>query len=62
MVALADQAAGHRLGAINEALYHAAKSHGASRRFHVIGERWDTATGLGSPDVANLVEWIAAHF
>lgn len=62
IVALADQAAGHRLGAINEALYHACKSDGASDRYHMIGMGWDTATGLGSPDVANLVDWVAAHF
>ena len=62
VVAIADQAAGHRLGAINEALYHAAKSNGEADRFHDLtgGKRaWDTATGLGTPDVANLVAWIA---
>lgn len=63
VVALADKAAGHRLGAINEALYHAAKSHGADERFHDIGgEGWNTTTGLGTPDVANLVAWIAINF
>ena len=63
VVALADQAAGHRLGAINEALYHAAKSNGASERFHHIGATtWDTSTGLGTPDVSNLIAWIAKHF
>ena len=62
VVALADEAAGHRLGAINKALYHAAKSHGAEDRFHkVSGQGWDNSTGLGTPDVSNLVEWIAAH-
>jgi subtilase family serine protease len=64
VVALADQAAGHRLGLINELLYHAAKSNGEADRFHDIssGKRaWDAVTGLGTPDVANLVSWIAAH-
>ncbi|HEV2141742.1 MAG TPA: S53 family peptidase [Candidatus Dormibacteraeota bacterium] len=64
VVALADQAAGHRLGSLNELLYHAAKSNGESDRFHDIssGKRaWDAVTGLGTPDVANLVSWIAAH-
>jgi subtilase family serine protease len=64
VVALADQAAGHRLGLLNELLYHAAKSNGESDRFHDIssGKRaWDAVTGLGTPDVANLVAWIAEH-
>jgi subtilase family serine protease len=71
---LADQAAGHRLGALNLNLYHAAKSNDASDRFHDItegsnsssafpgasaGPGWDAVTGLGTPDVANLVAWIA---
>ena len=62
IVALADQAAGHRLGAMNEALYHAAKSNGEADRFHDLSggkHAWDTVTGLGTPDVANLVAWIA---
>lgn len=63
VVALADQAAGHRLGAINEALYHAAKSHGAADRFHDVGpDGWDATTGLGTPNVSNLVAWIALNF
>ena len=64
VVALADEAAGHRLGLLNELLYHAAKSNGEADRFHDIssGNRaWDAVTGLGTPDVANLVSWIAAH-
>ncbi len=62
VVALADQAAGHRLGPINELLYHAAKGAGASDRFHDIGHGgWDSSSGLGTPDVANLVDWIAGH-
>lgn len=63
VVALADQAAGHRLGAINEALYHAGKSDGAADRFHNIGgEGWDVSSGLGTPDVSNLIAWIALRF
>lgn len=63
VVALADQAAGHRLGAINTALYHAAKSDGASNLFHNIGgDGWNTSNGLGTPDVANLIAWIAERF
>jgi subtilase family serine protease len=64
VVALADQAAGHRLGALNELLYHAAKSNGEADRFHDIssGKRaWDAVTGLGTPDVAKLVAWIAVQ-
>lgn len=74
IVSLADRAAGHRLGALNVNLYHAAKSNGASTRFHDItagnnsspafagasaGPGWDAITGVGTPDVANLVAWIA---
>ncbi|HET9781018.1 MAG TPA: S53 family peptidase [Candidatus Dormibacteraeota bacterium] len=74
ITALSDQAAGHRLGLLNVNLYHAAKSNGASDRFHDItngtnsstafaganaAPGWDAVTGLGTPDVANLVAWIA---
>ncbi|HKW06981.1 MAG TPA: S53 family peptidase [Candidatus Dormibacteraeota bacterium] len=64
VVALADQAAGHRLGAINGLLYRAAKGEGEQKRFHDLTSSkhgWDAVTGLGSPDVANLVAWIAGH-
>jgi subtilase family serine protease len=64
VVAVADQAAGHRLGLLNELLYHAAKSDGESDRFHDISSgkhAWDAVTGLGTPDVAILMSWIAAH-
>jgi hypothetical protein len=69
------QAAGHRLGALNTSLYHAGKSNDAASRFHDIttgnnsspafqgagaGPGWDPVTGLGTPDVANLVARIAA--
>ena len=75
VAALAVQAAGHRLGALNTSLYHAGKSNDAASRFHDIttgnnsspafqgasaGPGWDPVTGLGTPDVANLVVWIAA--
>ena len=63
VVALADQAAGHRLGAINEALYHAAKGNDVADRFHSVGgEGWDANSGLGTPDVSNLIAWIALRF
>ncbi len=75
VTALAVEAAGHRLGTFNISLYHAGKSHDAATRFHDItsgnnnstafqgasaAPGWDPVTGLGTPDVANLVAWIAA--
>jgi subtilase family serine protease len=74
VTALAVEAAGHRLGTLNTSLYHAGKSSDADNRFHDItsgsnssptlqganaGPGWDPITGLGTPDVANLVAWIA---
>ncbi|HEX9098120.1 MAG TPA: S53 family peptidase [Candidatus Dormibacteraeota bacterium] len=70
IVALADQKGGHRLGAINKTLYHIGKSDAYGSAFHDItsGDNsfggvtgfaaaagWDAATGLGTPDVANLI-------
>ena len=70
IVALADQMGGHRLGAINTRLYHIGKSDSYGSAFHDItaGNNsfggiagfpavpgWDAATGLGTPDVANLL-------
>jgi subtilase family serine protease len=70
IVALADQKGGHRLGAINTALYHIGKSDAYGSAFHDITSGnnsfggvtgfeavagWDAATGLGTPDVANLI-------
>ena len=75
VAALAVEAAGHRLGTLNISLYHAGKSKDAATRFHDItsgtnsspafqgasaGPGWDPVTGLGTPDVANLIAWIAA--
>jgi subtilase family serine protease len=75
VAALAVEAAGHRLGTFNTSLYHAGKSNDAAARFHDItsgnndsaafpganaAPGWDPVTGLGTPDVANLVAWIAA--
>jgi subtilase family serine protease len=75
VAALAVEAAGRRLGTFNISLYHAGKSNDAATRFHDItsgnnsstafqgasaGPGWDPVTGLGTPDVANLVAWIAA--
>ena len=72
MVAIADQRAGHRLGLINPALYHAARrSEGA---FHDVvagnnsfggvvgfaaGPGWDAATGLGTPNFGVLIRDLA---
>lgn len=63
VMAIASQAAGHRLGAANSVLYRAARHNKQSHAFHVLASehRWDDVTGLGTPDVANLVHWIAAH-
>jgi subtilase family serine protease len=70
IIALADQKGGHRLGAINTLLYHIGKSDSYGRAFHDITSGnnsfggvtgfaavagWDAATGLGTPDVANLI-------
>ena len=70
IVALADQMGGHRLGAINKTLYHIGKSDAYGAAFHDITSGnnsfegaagfeavagWDAATGLGTPDVANLI-------
>jgi subtilase family serine protease len=70
IVALADQKGGHRLGAINTRLYHIAKSDAYGSAFHDVASGnnsiagitgfaatpgWDATTGLGTPDVANLI-------
>jgi subtilase family serine protease len=70
IVALADQAAGHRLGSINKSLYHIAKSDAYSTTFHDVTSGnntfmsfagvdaqpgWDAVTGLGTPIVNNLI-------
>ncbi len=70
IVALADQAGGVRLGAINKTLYHIAKSDAYNTAFHdittgnnsfmgIIGfdaaPGWDPVTGLGTPIVNNLI-------
>ncbi len=70
IIALADQAAGRRLGAINKSLYHIGKSDAYSSAFNDITSGantfaganmfeakpgWDAVTGLGTPNVANLV-------
>jgi subtilase family serine protease len=70
IIALADQKAGHRLGAINKTLYHIAKSKSYGSAFHDVtrgdnsapgipgfpaGTGWDAATGLGTPDAAQLI-------
>jgi subtilase family serine protease len=70
IVALADQKGGHRLGAINKTLYHIAKSSAYGQALHDVttgdssapglpgfsaGPGWDAATGLGSPNAAQLI-------
>ena len=70
IIALVDQAAGRRLGAINKSLYHIGKSDAYSSAFNDITSGantfaganvfeakpgWDAVTGLGTPKVANLI-------
>lgn len=70
IAALADQAAGHPLGALNPALYAIAQNATAyAEDFHDVtigdnalfgpgyaaGPQYDLPTGLGSPNVANLI-------
>jgi len=70
IIALADQTAGRRLGAINKSLYHIGKSDAYSSALNDITSGantfagantyeatpgWDAVTGLGTPNVANLV-------
>jgi subtilase family serine protease len=70
IVALADQKGGHRLGEINKSLYHIGKSDAYGSAFHDVttgnnsiagitgfaaAPGWDATTGLGTPDVANLI-------
>ena len=71
IVALADQAGGRRLGAVNKRLYHIGKSDAYSTAFHdiTVGNNtfagingyaaapgWDPVTGLGTPIVSNLIQ------
>jgi len=70
IIALANQAAGHSLGFVNKSLYQIAKNGPYSSAFHDItvgqnalfngpgepaGPSYDMPTGLGSPNVANLI-------
>lgn len=74
IVTLANQAAGHQLGNINFALYKLAKHGGYGAAFHDItfgnnslfggpgfpaASGWDVPTGIGSPNVANLINALA---
>lgn len=76
VAALADEAAGHRLGVLNHVLYQLGASRDAGEFFHDITSGnngfaglpganatagWDAVTGLGTPDVANLLAAIAAR-
>ncbi len=70
IVALGDQMHRHRLGSINASLYRIARSESSKRAFHDIttgnnsfgpvhgfsaAPGWDAVTGLGTPNVANLL-------
>jgi subtilase family serine protease len=72
--ALADQAAGHRLGSLNKSLYRIAMNGAHNLAFHDVttgintfggisgytaGPGWDAVTGLGSPNVANLIRLLS---
>ncbi|MDA8345516.1 MAG: S53 family peptidase [Thermaerobacter sp.] len=76
ITALADQAAGHPLGFLNPQLYQIAQNPAAyAADFHDVtvgqngfgstgysaGTGYDLPTGLGSPDVANLINTLAGH-
>jgi kumamolisin len=72
VTALFNQAAGHRVGLLNFALYELVRSGSAYRGFDAplrdisAGDNWgyfahrgyDQATGVGVPDVANLLRWL----
>lgn len=74
ITALADQAAGHALGSMNPRLYALYGTKAASKDFHDVtqgnndffgpgfnaGVGYDFPTGIGSPDVANLIKSLAA--
>lgn len=70
VAALADQAAGRRLGQLNNLLYRGARGEAGEDKFHDItsgnnsfhgftgfnaARGWDPVTGLGTPDVAKLL-------
>jgi subtilase family serine protease len=77
ITALADQAAGHRLGFLNPTLYVIGASIAGFSAFHDVtsgnnvwdgdgnipgysaGPGWDPTTGLGSPNVANLINLLS---
>ena len=77
ITALADQAAGHRLGFLNPTLYVIGASIAGFSAFHDVtsgnnvwdgdgnipgysaGPGWDPTTGLGSPNVANLIHLLS---
>src|SRR5207302_9318437 len=75
IVALADQAGHHRLGSLNPRLYSIAQGEAYSTVLHDITSgtstfhtftgfsarpSWDAVTGLGTPDVAELVSLLRA--
>ena len=75
IIALANQAAGHPLGFVNQALYVVGKSGQYNSAFHDVttgnnalfslpgesaGPGYDMPTGLGTPNVANLIPALIA--
>lgn len=75
IIALANQAAGHSLGFVNKSLYQISKNGPYGSAFHDItvghnalfnapgepaGPGYDMPTGLGSPNVANLITALTA--
>lgn len=77
IAALCAEIVHHRLGAINDKLYSIAATDAYATAFHDVtsgdnsfggikgypaGPGWDPVTGLGSPDVANLLPLLAARF
>ena len=76
IAALADEAAGHPLGLLNPQLYQIAQNpteYAADFHDVTVGQNglngpgfqattgYDMPTGLGSPDVANLIQTLASH-
>jgi subtilase family serine protease len=73
IIALVDQRAGRRLGAVNAILYRLARSHKSAGLHDVVSGNnsfggatgfsarsgWDAVTGLGTPNVARLVRDLA---
>jgi subtilase family serine protease len=75
ITALANQAAGHALGYLNPAFYAIASGNAYGNNFHDVtvgqnalsgpgfsaGTAYDYPTGIGSPNVANLISTLTGH-